>query len=650
MRMKLWTAAVVISAALAGCTGATVPEDYTGSSGTLAISRDDALLYAARTDSDTVAVVDAASNAVIATVPVGKAPTRLTVGPDDTVYVANRGSRSISVIKRGTWEEASRVEVGVEPAALQVSADNSTLYVVNSTSLSNAEVGTLTAVDVKSLQVRWEVEVGHEPRGLALVDGGRTALVSLFKQGDVVKVDLEKAKVVQTGTKAYDLANASSGLGNGSFNISTFHPRGMNDLAVARRVNQFGMTEFERVFAPVIWAREDEIATPPNAFGGYYANGGPCNTGSISTSGLLTFEGSDVQAKVDDLTSCTGSSSAAPDFPSTLFGTFDGRIMQGPVAVVSSPTGDYLWVLNRETQNVAVMRSDARLGQGSLSFNNNSVRFLVNVGQGADGIALSRDGSRAFVHNQFDHTITRIEQVGSNNDAQLRTTATFKVGEELLPVDVAAGRKLFHDAADTRLSAAGTNVACSQLPPRGPRGRPRVDVPRGSPPDAVHGRAPAQPDRALPLGRRVRGPGRLLRPHRAPAHGRQRRDPRPAPPDDRLHGLAGRRRTTRTALAAPSDAQLRGQAVFQKANCNSCHSGQAFTDNTMQDVGTAVTGDKLIELNVPSLLHALAHRALPARRVLRQPEGSPAWPPRTRTRTATPRSSPTRRWTTWWCT
>ncbi len=107
-------------------------------------------------------MVDVATGERLASVAVGKAPVRITVGPDDTIYVANRGSRSVSVIKRGRWEEAARVEVGVKPAALQVSGDNSTLYVVNSTSLSNADVGTLSAVDVATLQMR-PAEVGHEP-------------------------------------------------------------------------------------------------------------------------------------------------------------------------------------------------------------------------------------------------------------------------------------------------------------------------------------------------------------------------------------------------------------------------------------------------------------------------------------------------------
>ena len=78
---------------------------YSNSAGSLALSRDDAFLYAVDSDNDMVAVVDTASKALVTTVKVGRAPERVVVGADDTIYVSNRGSRSVSVIKRGagTW-------------------------------------------------------------------------------------------------------------------------------------------------------------------------------------------------------------------------------------------------------------------------------------------------------------------------------------------------------------------------------------------------------------------------------------------------------------------------------------------------------------------------------------------------------------------
>ena len=57
-------------------------------------------------------------------------------------------------------------------------------------------------------------------------------------------------------------------------------------------------------------------------------------------------------------------------------------------------------------------------------------------------------------------------------------------------------------------------------------------------------------------------------------------------------------------------AQLRGAQVFQLAQCNTCHTGAALTNNAFADVGTKVTTGPVIDdpvrlakgFNVPSLL------------------------------------------------
>jgi YVTN family beta-propeller protein len=186
-------ALVVSGMGLIGC-GAR-PQSVGSAAGTQAVSRDDALLYVLDPESDTLAVVDARTEQRLATVAVGRAPERVVVGPDDTLYVSNRGSRSVSVIHRGAWVEAQRIPVGVEPVGMAVSPDNAALYVVNSTSLERADSGTLMAIDLRTLAVKWEVPVGEEPRGVALV--GNHAVVTPYKRGQSVTVDVSSGTVVQ---------------------------------------------------------------------------------------------------------------------------------------------------------------------------------------------------------------------------------------------------------------------------------------------------------------------------------------------------------------------------------------------------------------------------------------------------------------------
>ena len=323
------------------------------SSGSMALSLDDAYLYAADTDNGVVVVVDAKRQEPVAQVKVGLAPTRLLVGPDESLYVTNRGARSVSVIRKGVWTEAARLDVGVEPAGLALSRDGQTLLVVSSTSLDTPEVGTLTAFDTATLQRRWELPVGEEPRAVAALSGDR-AIVSLFKRGEIVTVDLTSASVTRASLGLHAAANRSS-----SGSASTFAPRAVSDLVVT--------PDGTRAFAPLVWARVDAITIAPTTSGGYYGGGGPCNIGSVASPGLVTLDakGSSVEPLVDDLTSCTASAASTADYPTSLlysrsFSVADA--LQGPTVGVLDATGSWLYVVNCESHNVAVVPAYRRDG------------------------------------------------------------------------------------------------------------------------------------------------------------------------------------------------------------------------------------------------------------------------------------------------
>ena len=95
--MKKLLLGTLAALALAGCTGPSAGDSR--SSGSLAISKDNALLYAADTDNGVLGVVDVKTGQKLAEVKVGNRPWRVTVTPDDTIYVANRGSRSVIVLE-----------------------------------------------------------------------------------------------------------------------------------------------------------------------------------------------------------------------------------------------------------------------------------------------------------------------------------------------------------------------------------------------------------------------------------------------------------------------------------------------------------------------------------------------------------------------
>lgn len=570
------------------------------SSGSLALSSDDALLYAVDSDNGIMAVVDAKAGERLATVKVGLQPMRVLVGPDDSIYVANRGSRSVSVIRRGDWKEAARLDVGVEPTGLALAEEGRTLLVTSSAALDSVETGTLTAFDTARLEQRWVLSVGAEPRAVAAISGGR-ALVALSREGEFVEVDLAQAKVTRSSIGVYAAANASKGKGGG---FSSFKPRALGDLVVSKDGN--------RVFAPAVWAREDAIARRPSVAGGYYSSGGPCNIGAVASAGLLTVDTTGAaHPKVDDLTSCLKRDAAA-DFPTSALSSRDTSLaaLQGPTVAALDSSGDWLFVVNRESQNLAVVPAWRRSG-GDLTYDRTgtSIRLTVGIGAGADGIALSADGTRAWVYSQFDHRIDVLTSSGSGASETLVKAAPIVVAEDTLAPDLAAGRRLFYDATDTRLSSKQTTVACSTCHLEG-----RDDGHVWEFPDGPR-QTPTLAGRHLLATAPYHWSGEFESLARFNTHtitermGGSGLDERNAAKLDAfIDQLPAADNAVRTSLS--SDALEQGRAAFEKAGCNTCHAGALLTNNLNANVGTLIAGGSHPDngpvvgsgFNVPSLL------------------------------------------------
>ena len=638
MKKQVLAAAAVAALGLAGCAQKPA-ETYVPSSGSLALSRDDAFLYAADSDNGIVSVVDTAAHAKVAEVKVGTAPERIAVGPDDTVYVSNRGSRSVSVIRRGEWTEAARLDVGVEPMGLGLSADGRTLYVVNTTTLDSTEHGSLMAFDTGSLKQLWELPVGDEPRGLALMDNDK-ALITLHRQGDVAQVDLsnrDRPKLIKAGTDVYAQANATTlrmkkegappsniFSDSSSSGMLSFHPRGTAEVVIS--------PDGERAYATTRWARETSLTpgtnpndpdpttptpvpvptpTPPPGGGGLYGGGGPCGTGAIASPGVLTLDADSATPEVDDLNDgCNGGGDK--DFPPSTITTPDStQPIQGPIAAVVDPTGAWLFVVNRETNNIAVMPTNRRSG-GDLpnSFPATSVRQLVRVGAGPNGIALRRDGTKAYVYNAFDHTLSTLVGSGAVRSVNMREEGPrLKLAEDVLSPEAAMGRKLFFSAIDSRMTASSVGAACATCHydgrddghtwgfPDGPRQTPTLAgrLITQTAPFHWSGEFPTLRD-FLEVTVRQRMGGGVVDSQMA---GQLAAfiDVLPTPDNPYRH-------------AEMTEAQSRGSAVFIKAQCQECHTGTTLTNNKQADVGTFVLdGDERDNaavrqrgLNTPSLL------------------------------------------------
>jgi YVTN family beta-propeller protein len=139
--------------------------------------------YVTQPQFGSVAVVDTATNAVVATVPVGFNPFGVAVHPSGAhVYVGNTDENTVSVIRVTDNTVVATVPVEIGPAGLAVHPDGSRLYVANEAS------GTVSVIDTAT-NAAVSVAVGTGPRGIAVNPAGTRVYVANNVSGDVSVID-----------------------------------------------------------------------------------------------------------------------------------------------------------------------------------------------------------------------------------------------------------------------------------------------------------------------------------------------------------------------------------------------------------------------------------------------------------------------------
>ena len=178
---RLWSVPLLLAAI-----SCTQPNVTPRSSGSVAVSNDDALLFVVDADHDMLVVIDTKTRTVLRQTPVAHQPERVLVAPDGSLYVSSRGARTVSRLSAGGEVVEASATVGAEPVGLALSADKSQLVVANSMS------GTVSMLDAKTLQVRREVEVGGQPWAVTAASDGRRLYVTDYTSGAVRVVDLDR--------------------------------------------------------------------------------------------------------------------------------------------------------------------------------------------------------------------------------------------------------------------------------------------------------------------------------------------------------------------------------------------------------------------------------------------------------------------------
>ena len=160
--------------------------------------------YITNSDSNSVSVIDGATNTVISTVFVGNMPHGVAVTPDGSkVYVTNQVSNNVSVINTTTNTVTATVNVGLYPKGVTVSPDGTKVYVTSNGKHDGPYYNmpdTVSVIDTISNKVATNIYIGQyqNPVGIAVSQDGKKVYVTNSGSHTVSVIDTATNKVTAT--------------------------------------------------------------------------------------------------------------------------------------------------------------------------------------------------------------------------------------------------------------------------------------------------------------------------------------------------------------------------------------------------------------------------------------------------------------------
>ena len=162
----------------------------------LAVSPDGTRVYVPNQGSDTVSVINTASNTVVATIPAGSQPVGAGVSPDGArVYVTNTNANTVSVINSATNTVITTIPVGTAPTGVAVTPDGTRAYVTNAFSDNVSVINTATNTVVATIPIAGFIPT---PQLVAVSPNGTRAYVTNAFTNNVSVIDTATNTVVAT--------------------------------------------------------------------------------------------------------------------------------------------------------------------------------------------------------------------------------------------------------------------------------------------------------------------------------------------------------------------------------------------------------------------------------------------------------------------
>lgn len=543
-------------------------------------------------DGNSVAAVHADTHAVLWEQRVGTDPRSLALASDGTVWVTSYDSDEITVLDviSGAVRATLSLPYGTGPVGIAITPDGSTAYVAGQND------GSLRRFDIASLSQTGVLALGHTPRAIAITADGNRALVTRFisdhRQGSVYDVDLTDLTLTRTIR-----------LQRGRIQDSSANGRGIPNYLAGITIDP------QQEFAWVVGKKD-------NTERGALFNNTPAGHDTTVRAILVPISLSANDEPLDD------------GFP-TMRMDIDNS--DSPSSVAFSQHGDYGFItLQGNNQFVVVDMIEYRR-------NLSAQPLLTRRGTGSapQGIVVDPSTNQIFVHEflQRGLGIYAADSFFSTGSIALPRSAVATQATELLSTEVLAGKRVFYDASDVRMSAE-SYISCAtchfdgghdgmvwDFTQRGEGLRNTIDL-RGRGGMAMgHVHWSGNFDEIQDFENDIRsffGGEGFLSDSDFAASEDPLGDPKGGRSDDldalaayvaSLAGSSIPRAPGRADAAELSATALAGRAVFSTQNCASCHNPAThYVDRLRHDVGTMRTtsgqrlGATLDGIATPTLL------------------------------------------------
>ena len=377
-------------------------------------------LWVANPDTDTVAVIDTASNTRVAEIGVGSSPRSVAVAPDGRVWVTNKGSSTISIVNPTTLAVAATVALprAAQPHGLVFAPGGSAFVVFEAT-------GQLLKLDAATGATQATLGVGANPRHLSATANGATVLVSRFITNPLPG---EATAAVDTATAGAEVLAINAGTMTLAKTLVLRHSDKVDNPNQGSGIPNY--------LAAAVVSPDGQSAWVPS------------KQDNIKRGTLRNAQGLDFQNSVRAISSRIDMATLAEDYARRI--DHDNSSLGSAAAF--HPAGAYLFVALETSRQVAVV--DAAGGRELAK---------VDVGRAPQAVSVSADGTRLFVQNFMDRSVTVLDlgpltTQGLLNLPVLATVGT--VGTEKLASAVLQGKRLFYDARDPRL-ARDSYMSCA---------------------------------------------------------------------------------------------------------------------------------------------------------------------------------------------